>query len=54
MDTKHIKRIQFPKDKVVFLGYGIDIIGPSFADYGLTINYSISEVVKCFLYLHDQ
>lgn len=54
MAPKQMKIIQQSAEKIVLRGYGSDMMGASFSDYGLTILYSNSQVVKCILHMYDR
>lgn len=54
MAPKQMKIIQQGADKLVLRGYGQDIMGGSFADYGLTINFINGQIAKCILHIHDR
>jgi hypothetical protein len=54
MAPKQMKVVQQSSDKIVLRGYGQDMFGASFDDYGLTINFVNGQVVKCILHLHDR
>ena len=54
MAPKQMKIIQQSTDKIVLRGYGQDMTGASFADYGLTISFVNRQVVKCILHMHDR
>lgn len=54
MAPKQMKIIQQTNDRVILRGYGYDIRGASFADYGLTILFENNQVNKCILHLHDR
>lgn len=54
MAPKQMKIIQQSNDKVVLRGYGHDVMGGSFADYGLSIHYKNGEIEKCILHMHDR
>jgi len=54
MAPKQMKIVQQSSDKIVLRGYGVDSMGSSFADYGLTIYFLNGEVNKCILHMHDR
>jgi hypothetical protein len=54
MAPKQMKIVQQTNDKVVLRGYGHDMMGASFADYGLTILFVNNQVNKCILHMHDR
>lgn len=54
MTPKQMKIMQQANDKIVLRGYGYDMMGNSFADYGLTIHFSNGQVNKCILHMHDR
>lgn len=54
MAPKQMKIIQQTEEKVVLRGYGQDMMGQSFDDYGLTIYFNNKQVSKCILHMHDR
>jgi tetratricopeptide (TPR) repeat protein len=54
MAPKQMKIILQSEDKIVLRGYGHDMMGSSFADYGLTIHFKDGIVDKCILHMHDR
>lgn len=54
MAPKQMKIIQQSPDKIILRGYGQDIMGASFADYGLTIYFINGQIAKCILHMHDR
>ena len=54
MAPKQMKVIQQSADKIILRGYGHDMMGSSFADYGLTIHYNNGQVTKCILHMHER
>lgn len=54
MAPKQMKIVSQDSSKVVLRGYGYDMMGASFADYGLTIHYNDGEISKCILHMHDR
>lgn len=54
MAPKQMKIIQQAHDRVTLRGFGQDIMGASFADYGLTIHFANEQVSKCILHMHDR
>lgn len=54
MAPKQMKVIESTNDKIVLRGYGQDVMGASFADYGLTINLKNRQVYNCILHMHDR
>ncbi len=54
MAPKQMKVIQQSAAKIILRGYGHDMMGSSFADYGLTIHYNNGQVTKCILHMHDR
>lgn len=54
MAPKQMKLIQQTTDKITLRGFGHDMMGESFADYGLTI-YTINGFIeKCTLHMYDR
>lgn len=54
MAPKAMKVIEATNEKIVLRGFGHDIMGSSFSDYGMTIILSNNIVEKCFLHMHDR
>lgn len=54
MARKQMKIVSQTENKIVLRGYGQDMMGASFADYGLTIHFNKNEVDKCILHMHDR
>lgn len=54
MAPKRMKIIQQSNDKVTLRGFGVDRMGASFADYGITIHFKNDEVEKCVLHMYDR
>lgn len=54
MSPKQMKITEQTLNMVVLRGYGFDMMGGAFADYGLTIFFQEGEVEKCILHLHDR
>ncbi|MCK6612519.1 MAG: hypothetical protein L6Q78_15945 [Bacteroidia bacterium] len=54
MAPKAMKIIEANNEKIVLRGFGHDIMGSSFSDYGMTIILSNNIVEKCFLHMHDR
>jgi hypothetical protein len=54
MAPKQMKVIEQTNDKIVLRGYGHDVMGTSFADYGLTIKLKDGKVENCILHMHDR
>jgi tetratricopeptide (TPR) repeat protein len=54
MAPKQMKIIQQSVEKIILRGYGHDMMGSSYADYGLTIHYNDGQVSKCILHMHDR
>lgn len=54
MTPKQMKIISKTINQIVLRGYGHDMMGAAFSDYGLTIYFTNYEVEKCVLHLHDR
>lgn len=54
MAEKRMKIIEDSNDKIVLRGYGTDMMGASFADYGLTLHKSKGSINKITLHMHDR
>jgi len=54
MAPKQMKIIQSNEKKIVLRGFGQDLMGASFADYGLSIIHDDGDIEKCILHLHDR
>jgi len=51
---KQMKILYADKEKIILRGFGNDIFGTSFEDYGLTIYYSDGDIIKIALHMHDR
>jgi len=54
MAPKQMKIIEQTNNKIILKGFGFDVMGASFEDYGLTINFENNEIADCILHLHDR
>lgn len=54
MAEKQMKLVNESPDKIVFRGFGIDKMGASFADYGITIHKFNDGISKITLHMHDR
>lgn len=54
MAPKQMKVIQQTDDKIVLRGYGFDLMGAPFSDYGMTFLYKSGKIEKCVLHMHDR
>jgi hypothetical protein len=54
MAPKQMKLFGIDKQKIQLKGYGRDVIGASFADYGLTIYHDNGNIEKCILHMFDR
>lgn len=54
MAEKRMKLIEENESRIVLRGFGSDAMGASFADYGLTLQKSGSDVNKVTLHMHDR
>jgi len=54
MAPKQMKLISVDNEKIILQGYGLDSMGGSFADYGLTIYHNGLEVTKLKLHMFDR
>jgi hypothetical protein len=54
MAPKQMKAIEDTTDKLVLRGYGHDMMGSPFADYGLTVLKENGRLNKCILHMHDR
>lgn len=54
MAEKQMKMLNESKNKIILRGFGIDAMGSSFADYGLTLHKTNGEVGKVSLHMHDR
>jgi tetratricopeptide (TPR) repeat protein len=54
MAPKQMKKTFQDNSKVMLKGYGVDSMGSSFADYGLTIEYANETIKKCILHMYDR
>jgi hypothetical protein len=54
MAPKQMRLVAQYADKLVLRGFGYDMFGGSFSDYGLTIFFQKDTVAKCVLHMHDR
>lgn len=54
MEPKQMKIIQSNNEKIVFRGFGRDMMGDDFSDYGLTILLREGNAEKCILHMHNR
>jgi hypothetical protein len=54
MAPKKMKAIEETTEKLVLRGYGHDMMGSPFSDYGLTIKKADGKLDKCILHMHDR
>jgi tetratricopeptide (TPR) repeat protein len=54
MAEKQMKIIEDDERKIVLRGFGVDLMGASFADYGLTLHKAKGSVNKVTLHMHDR
>lgn len=54
MTPKQMEIIKQDNNQIILRGFGSDLFGGSFADYGLTINYIENEIENCILHLLDR
>lgn len=54
MVDKKMRVIEQSANKVVLRGYGVDRFGESFADYGVSIEYTNGKPSLCILHMHDR
>jgi hypothetical protein len=54
MAPKQMKLIESDDTKTILKGYGMDSMGASFADYGLTIFHNNGSIEKCVLHMYDR
>lgn len=54
MSEKQMKLISEDSEKIILRGYGEDALGSSFADYGITLYKTNSNVDKIALHMHDR
>jgi tetratricopeptide (TPR) repeat protein len=51
---KQMKIMEQNSNQIILKGFGSDLFGVSFSDYGLTINYNDDEIDNCILHLYDR
>ena len=51
---KQMKIVQSNDDNIVLRGYGQDMMGADFSDYGLTILLQNGKAEKCIFHMHDR
>ncbi len=54
MATKQMRLKNVETNRIELIGYGHDIYGTPFSDYGLTICHNEGAIYKCILHLHDR
>lgn len=54
MAPKQMKIIEQTASNIKFIGYGLDQMGNSFADYGLTLHLKNNQVDRVSLHMHDR
>lgn len=54
MAPKQMKLIESDNQKTILRGFGIDAMGSSFADYGLTIFHNNGSIEKCILHMYER
>ncbi len=54
MAEKRMKLDKEINEKIILRGYGIDSMGASFADYGLSLHKSNGNINKVTLHMHDR
>jgi len=54
MAEKQMKMLDESYNKIILRGFGVDAMGFSFADYGLTLHKTNGKVSKVSLHMHDR
>lgn len=54
MAPKQMKIIKSESAELVLRGFGYDVMGNSFEDYGISIHFMNNEVQKCTLHMYDR
>ncbi len=54
MAPKQMKLVSINNEKIQLKGYGPDLMGASFSDYGLTIFHDDGNIEKCILHMFDR
>lgn len=54
MEPKQMNINYQDNEKIVLRGFGVDAMGNSFSDYGLTIYFNNGIVDRCILHMHDR
>lgn len=54
MASKPMKIVKKTNEKIVLRGYGQDMMGGQFSDYGLTVHFLERQVSKCVLHMYDR
>lgn len=54
MAEKQMKLVDENNEKIILRGFGLDAMGASFADYGLTLHKSNGSINKVSLHMHDK
>jgi len=54
MAPKQMKLESIDNEKIELIGFGMDDMGASFSDYGLTVYHSEGKITKCILHMFDR
>ena len=54
MSSKQMKVIEQIDNKIILKGYGVDNLGFSFEDYGMTLIMNKEQIESCILHLYDR
>lgn len=54
MAPKPMRITKKEENKIVLRGYGTDLFGTAFSDYGLTIHHNGNSIEKIILHMHDR
>lgn len=54
MAPKQMKIVDIDEEKIILKGFGQDLFGESFDDYGLSIIHNDGNILKCILHMFDR
>lgn len=54
MAPKQMKTIHKTENHIVLRGFGTDVFGNTFSDYGMTLQLLRSKIIQCTLHMHDR
>lgn len=54
MSPKQMKISHQSESLIILRGFGYDMLGNTFSDYGMTIEYCDNQILSCTLHIHDR